>query len=114
MPPSVCRGVSLSRVIDYQHNYSDIVGGAFLGTLGALVYVLRAIPRYRRVLSPEAVDDAAIVAGGNSGRISTGGVYNQSSEDVERAILGSGHSSVRRTATGNLRHVEVSPTQVEA
>ncbi len=41
------RGVALSRVIDYQHNYSDILGGAFLGTLVAIVYALRAIPRYR-------------------------------------------------------------------
>ena len=44
--------MSVSRVIDNQHHYADILGGMFLGTMIALLYVLRAIPRYKRVLSP--------------------------------------------------------------
>ncbi|KDD75451.1 hypothetical protein H632_c680p1 [Helicosporidium sp. ATCC 50920] len=50
-------GISLSRVIDHQHHISDILGGAFVGIFIALVYSLRAIPRYKRVLSlePESV-----------------------------------------------------------
>lgn len=47
--------MAISRVIDYQHNYSDILGGAFLGTVVAIVYSLRAIPRYKRTMSPDAL-----------------------------------------------------------
>ncbi|KAL4424010.1 hypothetical protein ABPG75_001311 [Micractinium tetrahymenae] len=43
-------GVGISRIIDYQHDVSDVLGGAFLGTMIAIVYILRAIPRWRRVL----------------------------------------------------------------
>lgn len=46
-------GVSISRVIQGQHSRADILAGAFLGTLVAVVLVLRAIPRYVRVLSPD-------------------------------------------------------------
>jgi membrane-associated phospholipid phosphatase len=50
---SIAWGVSLSRVRDFQHATTDIVGGAFLGTLIALLFSLRAIPRFRRVLGPD-------------------------------------------------------------
>ena len=50
-PP--CRGVSISRVMQGQHSRADILAGAFLGTLVAVALVLRAIPRYVRVLSPD-------------------------------------------------------------
>ena len=51
-----CRPHSLRcrrRFIDNQHNISDILGGMLLGTMIALVYIMRAIPRYKRVLSPD-------------------------------------------------------------
>ncbi len=95
-------------MIDDQHHYSDILGGAFLGTLVAIVYALRAIPRYKRVLSPEAIEDANAVGAG----VSRPGI---SASDDELAILGSGHSSMRRTQTGSqLREVVVSHSEVAA
>ena len=51
---STAWGITISRVIDDQHHVSDIIAGMLLGSYVALVYALRAIPRYRRVLSPEA------------------------------------------------------------
>lgn len=68
--------VSLSRTTDYQHHYADIVGGAFLGTLVAVVYAARAIPRYRRVY---AVDDQTIENALEGDRI----VLARASADVE-------------------------------
>ena len=49
--PHIC------STVDNQHNFSDVLGGAFLGTMISLVYVLRALPRYRRVLSPDSLSD---------------------------------------------------------
>ena len=43
----------MSRIIDNQHFPSDVVGGMVLGVLIAVMYILRAIPRYRRVLTAE-------------------------------------------------------------
>jgi len=42
----------MSRIIDNQHHASDVIGGMLLGTLIAIMYILRAMPRYARVLSP--------------------------------------------------------------
>ena len=36
-------------IIDYQHDPSDVVGAALLGSMIALVYLLRAIPRFQRI-----------------------------------------------------------------
>ena len=51
-PRSPCRPLAHAwrSIIDYQHDVSDVLGGAFLGTMIAIVYILRAIPRWRRVL----------------------------------------------------------------
>ncbi|KAL6767978.1 hypothetical protein ACKKBF_B37335 [Auxenochlorella protothecoides x Auxenochlorella symbiontica] len=49
----VAWGIAISRIIDNQHHPSDVIGGALIGICIALIYVLRAIPRYKRVLSPE-------------------------------------------------------------
>ena len=43
--------VSMSRITDYQHHPSDVVGGMFLGTILAIIYIMRAIPRYGRVIT---------------------------------------------------------------
>jgi len=50
--------VSISRVIDNKHHPSDIVGGAFLGTIIGTAFILRAIPRHYIVIPEEEVDDA--------------------------------------------------------
>jgi membrane-associated phospholipid phosphatase len=42
-------GVAISRVIDHKHHPSDIIGGAFLGTMIAVIFSVRAIPRHYRV-----------------------------------------------------------------
>lgn len=42
-------GIGVSRLTDNKHHYSDVVGGAFLGTLVAAIFSMRAIPRHYRV-----------------------------------------------------------------
>ena len=48
--------MAVSRTVDKQHSTADVLGGMFLGTLVAIVYILRSIPRYRRVLSPDRLE----------------------------------------------------------
>lgn len=48
------RGIAMSRIIDNQHHASDVIAGMVLGTLIAVMYILRAIPRYSRVLTHAA------------------------------------------------------------
>ncbi len=45
------RGVGCTRIIDYQHNVSDVVAGYLVGVVIATIYLLRAVPRYKRVLT---------------------------------------------------------------
>lgn len=60
----------------------------------------RAIPRYKRVLSPEALEDAKAV---------------RSSTDVEQAFLGGSAGSMRATPSGHhLREVLVGQGEVAA
>jgi membrane-associated phospholipid phosphatase len=47
----VAWGISCTRITDYQHNVSDVVAGVVIGTIIATIFLLRAIPRYSRVLS---------------------------------------------------------------
>lgn len=56
-------GVGISRIIDFQHDPSDVLGGALLGIMVALVYLLRAIPRWRRVLAADDQDQEEAEAG---------------------------------------------------
>ena len=63
-------GISMSRIIDNQHHPADVVGGMTLGILIAVIYVLRAVPRYARMLTP---------VGESRGR---GGVGNGGSGEV--------------------------------
>lgn len=58
-------GVGISRIIDYQHDPSDVVGGALVGTMIALVYLLRAIPRWKRVLEAESGSARAMASSGD-------------------------------------------------
>ena len=60
---------ALCSIIDYQHDPSDVVGGALLGTMIALVYLLRAIPRWRRVLQADGLE----LGGASSGHMGPGG-----------------------------------------
>ena len=60
---------ALCSIIDYQHDPSDVVGGALLGTMIALVYLLRAIPRWRRVLQADGLE----LGGASSGHKGPGG-----------------------------------------
>ena len=62
----------MSRALDKQHDFADVLGGAFVGCLVALVYFLRAAPRYKRVLSPavEGEED-----GGQSGLLHTASAH---------------------------------------
>ena len=57
---AVAWGISMSRVTDHQHHEVDVVAGVVLGVLIALLFIMRSIPRYRRVLSepPCAAPDA--------------------------------------------------------
>lgn len=48
---SVAWGISMSRITDNQHHPSDVVAGMVLGMSIAIMYIMRAIPRFRRVLS---------------------------------------------------------------
>ena len=48
---SLAWGISMSRIIDNQHHPSDVVGGMVLGVLIAIMYIMRAVPRYARVLT---------------------------------------------------------------
>jgi membrane-associated phospholipid phosphatase len=66
-------GVGCTRIIDYQHNVSDVVAGMVLGLGIATIFLLRAVPRYRRVLTyvpdpcPEDnQDDQDVLAAGSS------------------------------------------------
>ena len=44
-------GVGCSRITDWQHNVSDVVAGWLLGLAVAGIYLLRATPRYKKVLT---------------------------------------------------------------
>jgi membrane-associated phospholipid phosphatase len=44
-------GVGCTRIIDYQHNVSDVVAGWVLGLSVAAIYLLRSTPRYKKVLT---------------------------------------------------------------
>jgi membrane-associated phospholipid phosphatase len=49
--------VGISRIIDNKHHPSDVVGGAFLGTVIGGAFVLRAIPRHFVVIMEEEDED---------------------------------------------------------
>lgn len=66
-------GVGISRIIDYQHDPSDVVGAALLGTMIALVYLLRGIPRWKRVTC--------------CGGVGTNSRWGASSGDVEAPMV---------------------------
>ncbi|GAB4813543.1 hypothetical protein N2152v2_000589 [Parachlorella kessleri] len=42
-------GVAASRIVDNKHHPSDIISGAVLGGAIALLYLIRAVPRHRRL-----------------------------------------------------------------
>lgn len=44
-------GIGCTRIIDYQHNVSDVVAGTLLGLTIATIFLLRAVPRFKRVLT---------------------------------------------------------------
>lgn len=44
-------GTAVSRVVDFRHHPSDIVGGALLGTMFAVLYAFRAIGRIEVMLA---------------------------------------------------------------
>jgi phosphatidate phosphatase len=44
-------GVGCTRITDWQHNVSDVVAGWLLGLTVAAIYLLRATPRYKKVLT---------------------------------------------------------------
>lgn len=48
-----CRGVAISRIIDDKHHPSDVVAGAFLGTLVACFFLARSIPHCERLTQTE-------------------------------------------------------------
>lgn len=48
---AVAWGISCSRIVDNQHHPSDVVAGMLLGIVVAVIYILRAVPRYTRVLT---------------------------------------------------------------
>lgn len=53
-------GIGCTRIIDYQHNVSDVVAGIVLGLTIATIFLLRAVPRFKRVLtyvSEEGLDE---------------------------------------------------------
>jgi membrane-associated phospholipid phosphatase len=91
---SICRGVSISRVIDNKHHPADIIGGAFLGTVIGGAFILRAIPRHFVVIPEEEVDDGyrqnryqqqqqPLLAGGNDAN--NGGVTASSISRLDNA-----------------------------
>lgn len=49
----ICRGVAISRIMDDKHHPSDVVGGAFLGTIIACAFLARAIPRHQVVMDTD-------------------------------------------------------------
>jgi hypothetical protein len=60
----------MSRIVDNQHHPSDVVAGMVLGVLIAMLYILRSIPRYGKVLTalpPCAARGAGEGAGGGAG-----------------------------------------------
>lgn len=54
--PRACRGVGISRIIDYHHHPSDVVAGALLGAGFGLLYAGRAIARTSLVYHVLAVE----------------------------------------------------------
>jgi len=81
--------VSLTRTTDYQHHYADIVAGAFIGTMFALVYIMRAIPRYKRVLAPDVYIERGVVGGdhnNNEGSV----IIQEEGEFSEVLVSGAG------------------------
>jgi hypothetical protein len=76
---------AMCSIIDYQHDPSDVVGGALLGTMIALVYLLRAIPRWKRVLQ----EDGLQLGGPSGGHMGPGGCTGrQAGGEAELGGLG--------------------------
>jgi membrane-associated phospholipid phosphatase len=50
-------GVGISRIIDNKHHPSDVIGGAFLGTVIGGAFVLRAVPRHFIVIPEEEIEE---------------------------------------------------------
>ena len=59
-------GVGCTRITDWQHNVSDVVAGWLLGLTVAAIYLLRATPRYKKVLT-YIEDDEEGKEGGEEG-----------------------------------------------
>lgn len=81
--------VSLTRTTDYQHRYADIVAGAFIGTMFAIVYIMRAIPRYKRVLAPDvSIKGGEVVGEGEEG--GDGSLIQEEGEFSEVMVVAGG------------------------
>lgn len=68
-PPTslLCRGVAISRVIDYRHHPADVVGGALLGTSFAVLYITRCVGRLAYVTTAIAIEAGDFVPGSDDG-----------------------------------------------
>ncbi|KAG7672061.1 hypothetical protein Ndes2526B_g06972 [Nannochloris sp. 'desiccata'] len=87
-------GISMSRIIDNQHHPSDVVAGMVLGVLIAIMYIMRAVPRYARVLTSTCV---ACEEMKTEERV-TGGVTGEMSEiEVEEMESGNGPGASHRS-----------------
>ena len=54
------RGVAISRIIDNKHHPSDVVGGAFLGTIIAAAFLIRVVPRHYSVVAAPPTPNQAL------------------------------------------------------
>jgi hypothetical protein len=79
-----CRFVGVSRITDFKHHASDVVGGALLGTLFGLAFVVRSIARLGSVvdvpidLHPGTGSPQSELLGHNGGGRDTGRVHASS------------------------------------
>ena len=91
-------GIAMSRIIDNQHHPVDVVAGMLLGSLIAGMYVLRAVPRYAKVLTAPlsaeeerkkmeaAVGGGELMGGGGVGSNSSSSEHQDTTEGISTEV----------------------------
>jgi hypothetical protein len=67
--------VGVSRITDFKHHPSDVVAGAFLGSLIGMFYLVRAVARLDRVVEDSAAAAAEAEAGSSTPQAGTALLY---------------------------------------
>lgn len=67
--------MGVSRITDFKHHPSDVVAGAFLGSLIGMFYLVRAVARLDRVVEDSAAAAAEAEAGSSTPQAGTALLY---------------------------------------